>query len=76
MYTLYNDSMISIVKSTCKIFYSPEESEDSAMSMFRVTYRKLSGQTDSVVIYANNASDAKSSFYAKYDGRIITVEAL
>ncbi len=76
MYTLYTLVMVSLRFSRCKIFYSPEESEDSAMSMFRVTYRKLSGQTDSVVIYANNASDAKSSFYAKYDGRIITVEAL
>ncbi len=75
MYTLYTKGMISIRFSRCKIYYSPE-SEDSAMTMFRVTYRKLSGAVDSVVVYANNPSDAKSAFYAKYDGRIISIDQI
>ncbi len=42
--------------------------------MFRITYRKLSGQTAVANIIAVSESIARVLFFRQYDGRIITIE--
>ncbi len=66
----YHVGMISLRRSTSKIFYQPEKEYSP---MYTIVYRNLSGQVDSVTLYATSESAAKSDFYAKYDGRIITI---
>jgi hypothetical protein len=45
------------------------------MTTFIVLFRKSNGSTSTVSIIANSVGEAMSKFMARYDGRIISVDA-